>query len=191
MSDDIVAPSAPRYRVEQRADGLHIQVPAARGVGTVLFMLVWLVAWAFGELHAVNRLLQGETGGNLAFLVVWLIGWTAGGAGAMVFLAWQLTGYEVLSLDARCLRHGVRILGFGPTHAYAVQDIQALRVVANPMDGFGRLATPPPPILGANFGTLGFDHGARTVRMGTGLDEAEARQLVALLSARLPAAARA
>jgi hypothetical protein len=48
----------------------------------------------------------------------------------------------------------------------------------------------PRPSRSLNLGgTIAFDYGARTYRFGSGMDEAEARAIVAHLQSRLPNAA--
>ena len=74
----------------------------------ILFMPVWLVGWAFGEVMAVATLLGGaglvkvaNPSAPTGFLLVWLVLWTAGGGLAFVAFAWNAFGREVkASLEA-------------------------------------------------------------------------------------------
>ncbi|HET6898965.1 MAG TPA: hypothetical protein VFK70_11475, partial [Vicinamibacteria bacterium] len=64
---------------------------------------------------------------------------------------------------------------------YRLADVRHLRVSVPPPDA-GRWS--PPLRFGREPGVLAFDHGARTVRFGEGLDEGEASLVLAELGLR-------
>jgi hypothetical protein len=80
------------------------------------------------------------------------------------------------------------VLGFSRPKEYLAEHVKDLR--ASPMQMSAR-GWP----MGANFwglsgGTLAFDYGARAFYCASGADEAEARQIVAVIKGRFPALAR-
>ena len=83
-----VEPLAPRFQYEVTPDGARATIPARRNWFFLLFMSLWLVGWAFGELGAAHQLVSNDSAGleAKAFLIVWLAFWTFGGAAV---LAWR------------------------------------------------------------------------------------------------------
>lgn len=181
---DLEPLTSARFQVSQGLDGLTIRVPSPKSVFVLLFLLVWLCGWAFGEVRVIRQFMTGEIR-DPAFHIVWLLGWTAGGVSALLFVLWQLTGFEEIRLSADRLAHQVCVLGVGPTRAYARSGIQALRSAPNSVGAWAGMSVSPPPFF-ASTGSVAFDYGAKTIRLAVGLDEAEAKQLVDLLRKHLP-----
>ena len=94
---------------------------------------------------------------------------------------WNAIGREVVGLRPGVLvvRRGVAGLGF--RREYRLADVRRLRVSPPPRDA-SRWA--PPLRFGRDPGVIAFDHGARTVRFGEGLDEAEASLVLEELGLR-------
>jgi hypothetical protein len=76
------------------------------------------------------------------------------------------------------------VLGFGNVREFDLAEVRDLRI-DRPYPGITTLTwNSPAQMFGT--GTIAFDYGAKTFRFGLGLDESEARQLVARLNSRHP-----
>lgn len=174
-----------RSRVWDDPDGLLVVIPARPRWFAVVFLCVWLLGWAMGELAAVRALFFGgeASGGSTLFLGCWLIGWTVGGALALYSLLWLLVGQERITLAHDALVVRKVVFGLGPAKRFDLMQVANLRVAAGESAGANRTGGLQLPTVGGN-GAIAFDDGSRTVRFGLDLDEAEAAWIVAQLSAR-------
>jgi hypothetical protein len=168
-----------RARLEDRANGLQVVIPARRQVGLILFMAAWLTGWFFGERSALHVLLHPRGGVADLFMVLWLLGWTVGGFFAVLVLLWTLVGREVITTDDRILSVRRELLGLGRVRRYDLANVKDLRCAPMPENPRSRES----PWAG---GVIAFDYGPRTIRFGTGIDEAEAKMLVTRLVQRNP-----
>ena len=180
--------SAPRYSLEQTAEGLRVTISARRNWFVLLFLLVWCAGWLFGEVTAGNQVINDPVRNepDRLFLVVWLLAWTTGGAFAIAAVAWQLAGREVIALDSATLSHRVEALGIGRTRTFRLAEVRRLRATEWSNSPFSNQRTWFPPVFGGGYGPLAFDYGARTFRIAPGLDEAEADMLIQELKGRIP-----
>jgi hypothetical protein len=186
-----IEPQTPRYNLNNTPDGLQVTLPLKRSWYAILFMMVWLCGWAFGEVMVVSQLAHPSEKTPGLFLLIWLTGWTIGGIYAIGTLLWQLGGRELLTVNYSTMAHRVEIFGLGRTRTYSGDTIRGLRATAPPADESGNYQHLKPPFFGPGIGQLAFDYGASTIRLGAGLEEAEAKMLVKVLAERLPAAAQA
>lgn len=157
--------------VERDGSGLRITVFATLEMGSILLLSVWLAFWVVGEVAGFRHLLgDGE---NKLGLILWLALWTLGGLVAACVLLWQLTGKEIIELNATRLRRRKQILLFGTEKEFAVAAISNMR-----------LAPPQPKRIRGKYvvsspltrtGAIAFDVGRDTHHVGQGLDETEAR----------------
>lgn len=181
-----IEPLPGRYQVKDLGHELLISIPSAKNVFLTLFMGFWLVGWAVGEVSAVTALLNGSLNGSTLFLVAWLGVWTVGGAFALYGFIWQLVGKEKIVVSHEAVSISKDILGFTLPKIYASDHLKDLRV--SPF-------TPQPFVLswyrsnniwGIGPGIVAFDYGSRTVNFGSGLDEAEAKEIIKLITNRFP-----
>jgi hypothetical protein len=88
---------------------------------------------------------------------------------------WNLIGREVLLFAHGLLVLRREVLGFGRSKEFDLNKVQALRVSTEPYNPWSSSVT-------FNFWTgansMAFDYGARTYRLGLGLEEAEAGMVV-------------
>ncbi|HZV67344.1 MAG TPA: hypothetical protein VFG03_20860 [Telluria sp.] len=182
-----VEPALPRYQLERTPGGIRVAIPARRNWFVILFISVWLVAWAFGERSAIEQLTDPQKPSQGAFLFIWLIGWTLGGAWALLSVLWQMFGKEIIIVEHGVIVHSADILGIGRTRSYAANQVTRLRAVDYTSSMRSNQAAWKPPFFGAAAGPIAFDYGARSIRIAPSLDEAEARLLVPKLTERLPA----
>ena len=103
--------------------------------------------------------------------------------GALLGLVWHLFGSEVLAVEGRELVLKWKFPPFSRAKRYELASIRDLRALQVPPWGF-RLGSRPQ--FGNAACALAFDYGARTVRFGVSLDEAEAKLLVKELGQRYP-----
>lgn len=185
-----VSPAATRSTITVVPRGLRIVIPVRRHLFIILFLGFWLLGWAFGEVMAGAALVchaggvdcgpfhpTGPEGGASLFLLVWLLAWTVGGGAALLAWVWVAFGREIVTVTDRALTVRKDVLGRGREREHDMAHVRDLRVSLapfNPWDPSGALR-----MWGVGGGTIAFDYGARTVRFGGGLDEAEARQIVA------------
>jgi hypothetical protein len=99
----------------------------------------------------------------------------AGAATVVYAWLWNAIGREVVALRPGLLVIRRDVAGLGFSREYSVADVRHLRVSVPPSDA-GRWSSPVR--FGRAPGVIAFDHGARTVRFGEGLDEAEASLLL-------------
>jgi hypothetical protein len=182
MPSTLLQPAKPRAQIVDEVSGLRVTIPAPRNWFLVFFLPVWLAGWVVGEVAVGGKLFTDPpSGGEGFFLVVWLAFWSIGGVLFTFFWLWNLAGKEIVNLDQEALtiRYGLGIVGW-PRH-FDRREVRDLRLAQSvSMDfrsSFGWW-------LGGN-GTVAFDYGARTYRFGRGIDEAEAKQVVAELRPRL------
>jgi hypothetical protein len=181
-----VKPPGPRHTATEERDGLVIRIPAKRNVFIFAFLSLWLCGWVFGEIMApigFFTAVQKEPAGA-AFILVWLCAWTLGGGVAIYIWLWQLKGCEVVIVSPTALGIKRELLGFGRTKHYDVSEIRDLRVAPltfNPFDFRSGMA-----FWGVGGGALAFDYGYKTYQFGAGVDEAEARRILQMITTRLP-----
>lgn len=161
-------------------------IPSRKSWLALPFLSVWLVGWAFGEVSVVSALLRGPPAPGALFMVVWLTLWTLGGAAALATLAWGIAGREVIIAGAGVLAVRREVLGVGRSREYAATHVRNLRVAPAAFDPFDVRSSLR--FWGLGGGLIAFDHGARTVRFGAGVEEAEAADLLQALRERLPSA---
>ena len=181
------------WSLEETSDGPAIVIPSPCIWPLALFFLVWLGGWTAGEGSAVKSLygiIRGATPWAAlfpaAFLVVWLAGWTIGGIFAWSIFLFSLNGREVVTLREDKLR--VRLetfFGLGWSWKFAVPGMSPAKVVAMPLpagktpQGAGGAAMPQ-----AKFAFIAIASGGKTWRLGLGLDERRAGDLLHTLNSR-------
>jgi hypothetical protein len=172
---------APRYSIEPSADGVRVVIPPRRNWLAIIFFGVWLAGWFLGERNALLQLEHAQS----AFLSVWLVMWTVGGVVVASLLMWQLGGREVILADSVSISQRIEAFGIGLTRNYTLSECRDLRAVPRINNPAARRQALFPWSADTGFGSIAFDYGARTIRFAPGLDEAEAKMLVADLSRRI------
>ncbi|KQM87095.1 hypothetical protein ASE67_04955 [Sphingomonas sp. Leaf23] len=173
-----LAPRPHRHRIVRDGEGERIVIPARRNWFVLLFTSFWLCGWSIGGVAVIGIFV---TTGD-PFLAVWLIAWAAGWFAALVTVLWQAIGHEVIALRQGDLFVERRAGPFRRTLRFPVTHLARLRVA--PRGFFDGMRNNFPPFFDRS-GLLRFDLGARTVRFGGGVDQAEAAILLGWLLARL------
>lgn len=185
----IVEPGKGRALIEPNGTGLRITIPVKAHLYATLFMAVWLVGWAVGEVMVASQLLYGVPGrdtpaaGSL-FMIVWLAGWTLGGAWAAGTLMWNIAGKEVIELSSTTLKRRKQIPVFSRSKEYAVASIANLRL-APPLPSFLWYQQQSMSLLSFKDGTISFDYGRDTCHLGSGLEEADAKYVIGEMCKRV------
>ena len=81
-----------------------------------------------------------------------------------------------------------QLLGFSLPKEYLaahIHDLRVLPTVVEPEGGWG-IRRSPMKLASFNDGVIAFDYGAKTVRIAGGIDEAEGKQIIALIQQRFP-----
>ena len=179
-----VEPSKPRYTIERSGSGLVVTAPPRRNWLILPFLVVWLGGWTIGGFSAFEAVL--EPGSHRAFMVFWLIGWAFGELYALFIILWQLMGREQLTISSKGLVHRVLVGGLNRAREFAAADIRHLRASPQVLSPWMDQRSWMPPVFGAGHGAIAFDYGAKTYRIASGLDEAEARLVLAEIAKYMP-----
>jgi len=176
-------PSASRVIVTDGPGGLRLLIPAKRNWFIILFMGFWLCMWAVGEIMVPIQFLKGEIPGiTVMFVLAWLGAWTVGGAFAIYLWLWNLMGRQIITIHGHTLTTRRDIGGYGFDREYDVSQVRDLRVSAMKFNAWDYSASLQ--FFGLGGGLVAFDYGAKTYRLGAGLDEAEANLLVGKITNR-------
>lgn len=167
-----------RYTVEDSLSSLRFAIKGRRNWPVVIFLGIWLLGWAAGEV-TVTVILLGQLpdlSGDGWFLLFWLTFWTVGGALALRTWLRALAGREIVEVDALTLSVKQSVLGIGRRKEYAAPYVDSLRV-----EPYHSSSSAVPPGH-----CLAFDYGEDTVRFGTTLNKADAEEILALIRSRFP-----
>ncbi len=166
-------------------EGLEVVIPVRRNPFLTLFLGAWLLGWGFGELAAFHDIVSGgKAWGERSFGVFFLIAWTIAGGFALFAWMWMAAGRERVRLSAAALVIRREVFGVGQDRDYDLAHVQNLRVAAssfNPFDLSAGLY-----FWGLGGGLLAFDYGAKTIRFGAAVEEAEARLILERFTRRHP-----
>lgn len=180
-----ITPKKSRIQFEEVSGETKAFIPAKRNWFVILFLSFWLCAWLFGELSALNQLVNSEDQEARAFLIFWILGWTVGGAFAGVCVFWQISGREIITVSEDTFAHRIEVFGLGRERLYRKLDVKELRFSPSTFSPFTHQLAWMPPIIGSGWGAIAFDYGASTLRIGGSLEEAEAKLLVDKLAKKI------
>lgn len=191
----VVNPSAARYHSKNLGDALEITIPVHRRWYLILFLSVWLIFWTAAELGVGGAMLAGSVGvftgsidaadlGGGLFMLIWLTFWTAGGALAIYALVWQIKGREKVTVNGEGLIIRYEIGHWGRSKTYLKKHLLNLRVspeslTCNNMRSGLRF-------WGIGGGVIAFDYGAKTIRLGSSVEEAEGSMILAEIQQHYP-----
>jgi hypothetical protein len=178
-----IQPTVSRITIADTSQGLRIVMPCRRSWFVICFLAFWLCGWAAAEVMVANQFVKGDSppDGEL-FMLAWLGVWTVGGVVAIYAWLWQVMGKEIVTVHGQRLTTRRDIGGFGFDKDYDLVHMRDLRVGPagfNPLNVSSSLQ-----LWGVGGGVIAFDYGARTYQFGSGLDEAEAKQIVTAIKRR-------
>ncbi len=177
----IERPYEGRAKVNFDGISLLIKIPSKKNWFIILFLAAWMGGWFMGETSAINELLSSDNNGVNSFMLFWLVGWTIGGLFAITILIWTLLGQETIQIESGVLSISKGILDIGLFKKnYDLNNIKNLELNPEPigMDSLFGQKKKIGDFWGITGGKLRFDYGMKTIKLGIGIDEAEARYLI-------------
>lgn len=156
--------------------GMEISIPAKKNWFILIFMGAWLGGWFVGEIVAIRGLLGNSAAGP--FLLFWLIGWTAGGLFILQKFLWMLAGKELILFERGQLTIDKKGALLAKSKTFDIGELRNIRVSDNVGGIWGYQQNSFN--LAVN-GAIKFDYGLKTIRIADGIDEAEARFIIAKL----------
>ncbi len=172
-------------KIVDEGEGLKITMPVKRNWFVIIFLCAWLGGWFMGENSAIDQVLNSDVplSENL-FILFWLIGWTIGGIFAFTSLLWMLIGEEDLFFTYESLTVVKNLFEILKPKKFIITEVKNFRIsTRNKMFdnklNFSSLSS-------GKFGIIAFDYGAKTIKLGTSIDEAEARMLIEKIRSRYP-----
>ena len=176
-------PATSRVIITETSDSLRLVIPGSRSWFVIGILGLWICAWAVAEVMVPAQFLQGAIPSEAqSLLFAWFAVWTVGGLLAIYAFLWQAIGKEMAAVQGQVLITRRDIGGFGFNKVYDLSRVEHLRVEPsgfNPLDISAALQ-----LWGIGGGMITFDYGAKTHRFGVGLDEDEAKRVVAAIKKR-------
>jgi hypothetical protein len=185
----MVRPAAPRATITETPEGLRVVIPTQRNWFLLVFLTLWLAIWlGAGPLVFASLLasLGRQPPGEMLFRAVWLCGWAAGALWAGYTWLRTVVGREVIEVSGAALVVRQEVWRIRLARAFDMHLLRNLRVAPVPDSPWGGGAWQWQMQFGQVGGTVAFDYGARTYRFGRGIDEAEAKHVVAAILQRFP-----
>ena len=108
---------------------------------------------------------------------------------AMHSWLWQLSGKVLVNVGQPSIAISRKVFGWGPTKEYSAAHIKDLRASSSNVSlNHPQLLwySDGPYAWQSQFGSLAFDYGSKTVRFGAGIEEAEAKQVLAEIFQKFP-----
>jgi hypothetical protein len=170
-----ISPYKENASITPTRDGIEVSIPSKKNWFVIVFLLFWLGGWLMGEISVGKDILEGGKN-QQGFMIFWLAGWTVGGAFAITTWLWNVAGKEILHFSQSAMTYTRAIGKLKISHEYDLAHIKDLRVTPIPSGFFGQRNNFE--MLGLRGGPISFDYGAKTLRIGAGVDEAEAKKIV-------------
>jgi len=191
----IVAPGKGRAIIENKGADLRITIPARTELFITAFLGVWLIAWAFGEIFVPYTFLIALSDKPVPpsarlFAAVWFAGWTLGGMWALSIFLWNVAGKEIIELTSTTLKYRKQIPIFSRSREYVIASIAGLRAASRAQAFWPLPFNMNMAPLSFRDGTIAFDYGRDTYHLGSGLDEADARYVIAEMCKRVKSLCR-
>jgi hypothetical protein len=176
----IETPSKGRAKIFKNGNNLEVQIPTRKNWFIIIFMTVWMGGWFMGEMSVITTLLSGDAPifAN-AFLLVWLAAWTMGGLLCITILFWSLVGQEIIKVENGVAEIGKQIFSLKRSRKYHINEIRHLAV--NPTFDNNIWGMGYQNFYGLKGGSIKFDYGMKTLKFGSGIDEAEGRLMIETL----------
>jgi|GEM_PF-1089054 len=181
------------WTLEETSEGPRVVITAPFVWPLSIFLGFWLFGWTGGEISAAKSLWQLlQTFDSWvallpgAFLMFWLACWTVAGVFIWGVFLFSIQGREVVSLSGGKLRVRLEtLLGLGWSWRYELAEMAPPRLMVMPVAGnknpeAARAAGAPLP----KYSGIAISCGSRKWRLGVGLDEAAAKDLLYTLTSR-------
>ena len=171
-------------RITEFAHGIEIVIPPRRNKFVSGFLVLWLIAWISGEVVILDKLINRQQGVADAFIVFWICAWTFGGLLAVLLQLWNLKGREVIKIDDLELVRQRDYVIFARSRHYELRHIRNMRLTEVDL-------SIPEMNRGAEFwglsgGAISFDYHVYIEKMALGVEEVEAKRIIAAIKKRFP-----
>lgn len=176
-----------RAVIENDGTGLRITIPARAQPAVIVSGGLWLSVWAyvaflFPYLFFYASTVDERSTYEYVFMTIFLALWTYGGIRAIAEFLWAIAGKEIIELGSNRLTRIKQIPIFSRSRAYDVAEMNNLRFAPSPAASshwereFSSLSL--------SDGTITFDYGRSIGYLASGLDEADARYVIAAIRRR-------
>ncbi|MEW6030617.1 MAG: hypothetical protein ACOYZ8_11630 [Chloroflexota bacterium] len=198
----IITPPKPRHTSEVNNEEITITIPVKKRWAEIVWFLFFLffVSPPFYWLGRAVLLyllslvgLYGDIPNNtdstvnapltIGALVIIVLGLLIVELWMVYSVLWRLAGKEIITANKDVFMTTRKLFGWKRYRAYKTSDISALRI-SRPTDYRSELFSEFRRMFGGA-GTIAFDYGAKSFRLGEGLDEAEGRQIIKKLQSHL------
>ena len=191
----LVKPEETRVQINEEYDRVKITIPVKRNWLVFWFLGFWLIGWTLGEISAIGILVGKAVGwsfvaehadpfrfqGENLFMIAWLAMWTVGGALAWSAWIYQFKGKEIIIRDNQYLHHKRDFVIFKRSKEYLNAHIKDIRLSQSIRNYYPMNSEQALEFWGMGGGLISFNYGAKTIRMGAGIDEAEVPPIVEVL----------
>jgi hypothetical protein len=171
-----------RLAINEYPQGVEIVISARRSPFLNVFLIAWMLAWTYGELEIINRLIEHKGNSPDAFIVFWACGWTLSGFLAAFIWVWNMKGEELIRVsDDELLRYRNYAL-FARSRTYRTELISNLRLTElNPasVEMSGGME-----FWGLAGGAISFDYGSGVQKFGLGIGESQASEIIMAINSR-------
>jgi len=171
-----------RSIVNLYAQGIEIIIPARKSLFVNFFLILWLLAWAYGEVVIINRLLINDNQTPDAFIVIFACGWTLSGMLASFIWLWNAMGREIIRIDDHELKLSREYVWFARSKFYETKYMRNLRI--SDLSPSSLAMGGGMEYWGLSGGTITFDYGPTPTKIGLGLDETEAERIIEAIKTR-------
>jgi hypothetical protein len=173
-----VKPFAPRHSSKEIEDRLITSIPSRKSWYLIISLSISIVAVA-AEMFIGLMVIRGI---SLAF--IWIAVWTIVGAFVIYIFLWQIFGKEEIQITVSSITISKIVITFRRSKEYANEYIKDLRI--SPMGMNEGTSSRLSAAFGYGGGIIVFDYGAGTIRMGSNIDEAEGKQIIAEIQQKFP-----
>jgi hypothetical protein len=181
-----VLPPKPRSTITEAFGSLRIVIPVRGNWFLIALMSLVLPVWSvgIGAAFADSLRANNPNATPLPLLVVLSVVMILVLGGTAYWLAWNIAGQVVLIINQQELTLRRELFGLVRSQEFDRKLVRELRQSVPPFYPWDFSSVYY--FAGVHGGPLVFDYGARTYRFGTGLDEAEAKVLLAAIGQRFP-----
>ncbi len=125
-----------RSQVSDLGRDLQISIPPKRS-WVVLFFVVWLTFWTYAGIQSGHTLINHFS----LFLCVWMLGWACGELWASYAILYAVGGREIILANSETLTRTTKLFGVGWSKSFSVREMRDLRFQPEAGSGKGRRAS--------------------------------------------------
>ncbi len=177
----------PRHRCEVLGNSLRITIPSLKKWPTLILFVGELAVWSVAGPAIAWVLVSGRLDDRAlgAFLMLWLTMWAISEIISVYAVLWQFFGQEEIEVAPDSIAIRQAILGIGWPKVFSSEHISRMRTdaassvepYASGSDGVS---------LSKGTGVIAFAYKKGTIRMGIGIDLAEAEEIIAEIQRQYP-----